>query len=324
MIHDTDILYTKGILKTDKPIVKHGTIAVGVVETTPVVWHGKLLRFEWVRNQRWGLHHNVAANKIGCLRFVDMETNEGTTPFAFDHSFGCCYEENDVMYVVATRGGGGNQVLDLYVSTDLEHWEESTALTFPDTIQVYNTSICKGPDGYIMAIEIGGDHPAVGTAFTIVYAKSADCRHWVMMDMMQYSYDRGRYTACPVIRYYDGFYYMINLEALPGPHYVPYIVRTRDLEHYELGIKNPVFWYDDDDKKIERPAYFTDAEIEEIQNAVDINASDVDFCEYNGKTVILYSWGNQRGLEYLAWAEYDGTPEAWCKSFFESNGKTVL
>lgn len=36
-----------------KPIVKHGTIAIGVVETTPVVWEGRLLRFEWVRNHGW-------------------------------------------------------------------------------------------------------------------------------------------------------------------------------------------------------------------------------------------------------------------------------
>ena len=39
---------------------KCGTVAEGVVEATPVVWQGKLLRFEWVRPNTWGEGHGTA------------------------------------------------------------------------------------------------------------------------------------------------------------------------------------------------------------------------------------------------------------------------
>jgi hypothetical protein len=43
-----------------------------------------------------------------------------------------------------------------------------------------------------------------------------------------------------------------------------------------------------------------------IAEAKDINNRDLDFCEFNGKTIITYSWGNQQGTEHLAQAEYEG------------------
>ena len=55
---------------------------------------------------------------------------------------------------------------------------------------------------------------------------------------------------------------------------------------------------------------------EHIAKAVNINNSDVDLCEFNGKTIIYYSWGNQQGVEFLAEAFYDGTLERFLKGFF--------
>ena len=49
---------------------------------------------------------------------------------------------------------------------------------------------------------------------------------------------------------------------------------------------------------------------------MDLNNSDVDLCEFRGKTVITYSWGNQQGTEFLAGAVYDGTLASFLKGFF--------
>ena len=300
-----------------RPIVKHGTIAIGVVETTPVVWEGRLLRFEWVRNHGWGKVKSVT-REVGCYRFVDMETNCPVgAEFALDHSFGCCYAEDGVMYVIGTRGPGGGQVLDLFVSRDLVTWEEREILSFPADISLFNTSLCRGEDGYMLAIEIGGTHPAVGRPFTGVFAHAdRPDGDWQMLPMEEYVYDPSRYTACPTIRYYDGWYYIINLESAPLHRYISYIVRTRDFKNYELGDINPVMMFDDGDKRIEHPEYFSAEEIATIENAANCNNSDIDLCEYNGKTVILYSWGNQLGREFLAWAEYDGTEQEFLESYF--------
>ena len=299
-----------------KRLRKLGTVKINAVEATPVVWNGKLLRFEWERNAQWGKPGGVERD-VGYYHFVDMETEAPLEPFAMDHSFGCCYAENGKMYVHGVRGGGGGNILDCFVSTDLKSWEASVALTLQDDINIYNTSVCKGDGRYIMAIEIGGKNPAVGKAFTCIFAESSDLIHWSLLDMMEYSYSRDRYTACPCIRYVDGFYYMIYLESAPLHRYIPYIVRTRDLKEFELGITNPVMWPDDLDKQVICPERFTAEELDYIEHAVNCNNSDFDMCCHNGRTVITYSWGNQYGKEFLALAEYDGSEEEFLKSFFE-------
>ena len=99
--------------------------------------------------------------------------------------------------------------------------------------------------------------------------------------------------------------------------WVPYIARSRDLKDFELGVINPVMWFDNDDKKVICPERFAPEELDYIAHAVNCNNSDFDMCDYQGKTVITYSWGNQYGKEFLALAEYDGTQEEFLKSFFE-------
>ena len=316
MMKDYKVTLTQARVGQRKRLKKLGTVKINTVESTPVVWNGKLLRFEWERTKRWGGDGGVDREK-GYYHFVDMETETPLTPFAEDHSFGCCYAEDGKMYVHGVRGGGGGTVIDCFVSSDLENWEISVALTFPENIQVYNTSVCKGDGRYIMAIEIGGKHPAVGRQFTCVFAESADLIHWSMLDMMEYSYSRERYTACPCIRYVDGFYYIIYLEGAPCHRWIPYIVRSRDLMEYELGVTNPIMWPDDGDKKVICPERFSTAQLDYIEHAVDCNNSDIDLCYYNGKTLITYSWGNQYGKEFLALAEYEGSVEEFLQSFFE-------
>lgn len=305
-------------LTVKKPVVKKGTVAVGVVEATPVVWKDRLLRFEWVRDHDWGRVEGVTRD-IGCYHFVDMETNEAGPDFALDHSFGCCHAEDGVMYVCGVRQcryPNSNNVLDVLWSEDLVNWQEKEAIRFPEGTHVYNNSICKGPDGYIMAIEIAGKTPWPASGFTCVFAKSTNLLDWELLDMQTHAYDKDRYTACPVIRYTDGYYYIICLEKMPGYRWVPYIARSKDLVTFQLGHYNPVLWFDNDDKLVSHPEWFTPEMLENIRTAPNTNASDVDICEWNGKTVILYCWGSQSKREFLARAEYDGPMDEFLKSFF--------
>lgn len=315
MLNDFERALQTEKIPARKRMKKLGTIKINVVESTPVVWEDKLLRFEWVRCSRWGGDGGVN-REVGCYHFVDMETEEPLYEFAHDHAFGCCYAENGKMYVYGVRGSGGGQVLDCFVSENLKDWECREILTFPSDINVYNTSACKGDGKYMLAIEIGGANPAVGVQFTCVFAESTDLLNWKMLDMMEYSYSRDRYTACPCLRYVDGLYYMIYLESAPCHRWIPYIVRTRDFKDYELGLTNPVMWPEDDDKIVIHPERFTAEELDYINNAINCNDSDFDLCDYNGKTVITYSWGNQFGKEFLALAEYDGPSDEFLKSFF--------
>lgn len=304
-----------GVSPVRKRMKKLGTVDIGVVETTPVVWKDRLLRFEWVRNSGWGFYHRRPRDK-GCYHFVDMTTGEETPDFAEGYSFGCCYENGGEMFVVGVEGPGGGRRLDAFVSRDLVNWEKRPVLEFPEDIRLYNTSVCFDGEKYLMAIEIGGKNPAVGVGFTAVFARSDDLVEWELLDMKEYSFNPKRYTGCPTVRSYGGYYYLICLEALPLERYAPYIYRSRDLVNWEPGVVNPIMFFDDQDKLIAPGISFSEEELKLIGDSVNCNDSDVDLCEYRGKTVILYSWGNQHGKEFLAKAEYDGGEREFLESFF--------
>ena len=291
-----------------KPVIKKlGTIDCDMVETTPVVWKGRLYRFEYVRARYW---NNPA--KEPYFRFVDVATCEATPPFAHGYELGSAFVERDTIYAYGVNHWGGSEIR-VFWSRDMNNWTSQTALEIPGW-GIYNNSVCKAGDRYIMAIEVGEPPEVVGTRFTIFFAESDDLLHWKLLPS-NCVYSRERYTACPAIRFVDGYFYMIYLEARPGPSYVPHIVRSKDLMHWESSPLNPVMEFSDEDKKIANPR-LTQQQREHIKRAININNSDVDLCEFQGKVVIYYSWGNQRGTEFLAVAIYDGTLKQFLKGFF--------
>jgi hypothetical protein len=137
--------YVNGIKQQKTPRIprlkKQGTVKISAVEATPVVWKDRLLRFEWLRSSAWDTFHKQRA--VGSYQFFDMETEEPVgAEFAFDHAFGCCYEENGVMYAHGVRGSdGATNVIDVFWSSDLTEWESRTALVLPDTLKVFNASV---------------------------------------------------------------------------------------------------------------------------------------------------------------------------------------
>jgi alpha-L-fucosidase len=179
---------------------------------------------------------------------------------------------------------------------------------------LYNTSVCKGDGRYLMAIEVGEPKEVVGVPFTIFFAESLDLRTWKPLPQ-ECVYSKEKYTACPALRYLDCYYYMLYLEARPGPTYESHIVRSKDLKRWESSRLNPLLAFSDDDKLIANKKLTTDQR-QAIAQAKNINNSDVDLCEFQGKTVIYYSWGNQQGKEFLAEAIYEGTLASLLRGYF--------
>ncbi|MCK5118881.1 MAG: hypothetical protein KAQ78_04815, partial [Candidatus Latescibacteria bacterium] len=192
-------------------------------------------------------------------------------------------------------------------------WESRTALNLPGW-EIFNNSVCEGEGRYVMSFEIGAPSEETGAAFTMRFAESDDLLHW-QLTPPECVFSKDRYTACPALRFLDGQYYMIYLEARPGPTYEPHIVRSPDLVHWESSPLNPIMQYSEEDKLIANPD-LTESERALIAGAVNSNNSDVDLCEFDGKTILYYSWGNQLGVEFLASAMYDGTLECFLRGYF--------
>lgn len=292
-------------------IRKLGTLDRDMVETTPLVIGGRLYRFEYVRENYW---KNPSGTSY--FQFRDVETNALTAPFAHGHHLGSAYAEDGCVYAFGVTKWGCD-TMRAFRSTDLVHWEEKTIFTLPGW-ELYNSSVCRGADGYVMAFEIGGPPEECGHPFTIRFAVSPNVWDWSITPS-ECVYSKDRYTACPVIRYLpkDGYYYMIYLEALPGWGFASYIARSADLVAWRRSPVNPVMMYDDEDKLPYSSTTFSVAERERIAGALNCNNSDVDLCEFLGRTVINYGWGNQTGVEFLAEAVYDGPLDEFLQGFFQ-------
>jgi hypothetical protein len=275
---------------------KLGTVDLDMVETTPVVFRNRLFRFEYVRQRYWN-------NQTGesYFRFIDVDSAEATPSFGVGYHLGCAHVEDGKAFAYGTNAWGGDRIRAFW-SDDLEAWEEKTAMELPGW-RVYNTSVCRGREGYAMAIEVGDPPELVGKRFTIFFAESRDLLNWNLLPLDRV-FSKEKYTACPALRFLDDHYYMIYLEAYPGPSYKPHVVRSRDLVSWEESPRGAVMEPSLDDKMIANPE-LTEDQVRRISRAVDINNSDVDLCEYRGKTHVFYSWGNQQGTEFLARAVLD-------------------
>lgn len=301
------VLISAGLSIESPTITKLGTIDCDMVEVSPVVFHDRLMRFEYVRE-------NYKPNTTGAsyFQFRDVTTGETTPPFAAGHHLGSAFVDGDTMYVYGVKKWGA-PAIEVFHSRDLKTWQTETAMSLPGW-EIFNESVCKTPEGYVMAFEIGAPPEETGTAFTIRFARSSDAIRWELTPA-ECVYSKERYTACPTIRFYDGQYYMVYLEAYPGPEYAPHIVRSEDLTVWESSPLNPIMKHSDEDKLFANPA-LTGAQRERIAGAKNINNSDVDFCEFGGVTHITYSWGNQQGIEFLAAARYEGGERALLTGFF--------
>ena len=87
------------------------------------------------------------------------------------------------------------------------------------------------------------------------------------------------------------------------------------MKRWESSRLNPVLAFSGEDKAIANPRLTADQR-QAIAQAKNINNSDVDLCEFQGKTVIFYSWGNQQGTEFLAEAVCEGTLASFLRSYF--------
>jgi hypothetical protein len=272
------------------------------------VFRDRLYRFEYVREGYAGNHAGTPY-----FRFVEHESGAFSAPLAHGYHLGNVMEDAGTLYVTGTNIWDGERV-DIFASDDMLTWETWNALNLPGW-GIFNTSMCRVEDRFMLMFEVGKPPEVAGVPFTARFATSRDLHTWELTPP-ECTYSKERYTAPHCLRYLDGYYYSFYLEALPGPVYDQRVVRSRDLVTWEPSRYNPVLEASDEDRVIAN-AGLSAAERRRAATAVDSNNSDIDFCEYHGRLYITYSWGNQLGVEHLAEAIYEGTEAEFLRGWYE-------
>jgi alpha-L-fucosidase len=284
-------------------------------ESTPFVFNNRVYRLE-LKDPTKGL--DVNAPTFALIR--DRETGEILSQFGEGCYYYSLYQEAGTVFVIGVKLQPPRHAGDtfwIYESQDLRTWKARELLSNPGW-SYYNTSLTKGPDGYVLLMEAGepreyvGEHP-----FTLFFATSPDMIHWTFMDYDR-CFSKERYNGGPWMRYSNGWYYVISVTEMPCYRFTNYIYRTKDFETWEVGIYNPILMPSEEDRKISPYFYdLTPEFIEEIRDGFISNNSDIDMCDWNGKTLISYNAGNQLGFYYMAEAEYDGTVDQFLAACFD-------
>ena len=309
-----------GCMNKGFPVLhKKGIVGTGS-ECTPFLFGGKLYRVESMDDKH--CTSPIETRKHSYARIFDVESGEIISKFGFGHYFFDAYAEGDKVYVFGTLnnafdGWMGGDTVTVFESTDLVNWTEREFFKKEGWI-FYNHSVTRDEDGYAITVEVAkpdevaGEHP-----FTYIFAKSKDL---VNIEFLDYgiSYPQDRYSGGSKMHYVNGYYYFATLVVIPGSVYVFYISRTKDFLNWQLGKYNPFLQVTNEDRTVSPDAKgITDEMRERIKTGYFCSASDLDFCEVDGKTILNYNVGNQRGLGFLAEAVYDGTVTQMLENFFD-------
>ena len=283
-------------------IRKLGTVQYQLVETSPFVYQGRLLILESVRpqtpdNARGGLHYlrirELHDGTRDAQSAEEFQAGRVLAEFGEGFTFAALFVRDDEVFVYASLGVKEEESDDIHLfrSADLQTWEQSVALV-GENERLYNCSVCSDGQRFVMCYETDD---AAYPAFTIKFAESRDLVSWTKLPVAEAIYGTDRYTACPTLRWLDGYFYMLYLERPETWWFETYLTRSADLLHWEESPANPIL----------RPA-----------PDEDVNNSDIDFTEFDGRMVIYYSWGSQRGEEHLAHAVFDGTLADWLRACY--------
>ena len=294
---------------TPPPIRKLGTIDLDLVETTPIVFGEALYRLEYVRPRctRWN------ATGEGFFRFVDVEADARGPAFAHGSHLGSAFARDGVMHVFGTDAFGGT-VLRHWTSTDLLHWSgPETILDLPER-KIYNTSCCHDGEQYVLLYERDDPDDPV-RPFSFFFLVSDDAASWRVPGGVP-RFGLGKpYCGGPTLDVCNGRYYLSYLAGSYEDGFATHLARSHDLRTWEESPYNPMLVCGEEDRALGHEK-FSPAERERIAAAVNINASDVEYAGWRGRTTIYYSWGDQRGNEFLAEAESPVPLEQFFEGWF--------
>jgi len=290
------------------PIVKQGYLGSPLVETSPFVFNNRLYLLE--NNQRFW---DVPGAKPGDffhqdeVRIRDVKSKGIISVALKNHAFATLLVWEGKVYVFAGDYGKDKpwrQITEISMtsSSDLKIWTAPVVVlrAAPNEF-FFNTAICRAEDKFILLYETNDTR---WKPFTFRYMKSSDLKRW--KEIPDAFYGKEKYVGGPALYYEGGWYYTLYLESL-GNGYETRITRSEDLLHWEDAPNGRSFvTYDPSHKNI--PLISPDIS--------ENNASDVELCYYNGKTILYFTGSDQTTAGDLQWAVYDGTPEQLFEYFF--------
>ena len=267
-------------------------------EVTPFVFHQRLYRLEnFMRFQDFsGQEPQYRFHEDG-FRIRDVAEDRIVSVPLLNHYFATALVWNDRVYVFAgdyetDRPWWQIRKTIMISSADLVTWTKpQVAMEAADGEHLFNYAVCRAHGKFYLLYET---NDARWPPFTLRFCESDDLIHWRKLSS-EHLYGVNKYTGGPAL-YYDAtldWFYCLYLEALENK-WETRVTRSKDLIHWQ-------------DAPVDRPVVSPDG-TRDVDAAVwpgvkECSTSDVELCEFEGKTVVYWVSGNQQGPG----SEYRGT-----------------
>ena len=227
-----------------------------------------------------------------------------------NHYFASGYVKDDFCYCFATNLGEGGKSLSMIRSDDLISWEKIRRVLDlrKEQISICNTGVTFDGSRYVMLYEC--NDPAY-PIFTFKFLASDDLTDWQPIEGAIYGADK--YVGGPALYWSCGYYYVtyVDLFIHPTVRQVCFrtsISRSRDLIHWEDA---------PEERAVVMPDFSNRPNPEYFPEVYDVNASDAEFIEEDGKVKVFFIGGNQWGVSDNQVAEYNGTADQLFQEFFK-------
>lgn len=253
------------------------------MEATPVIWEGELKYVVFNRDE----HRVEIKNDSETVIVYQGDSNESV-------GLGSAIVVDSTLHIFITKNWV-NSVLEhgIYqiTSNDLINFSDPLLVIPASTEGTYfNTSVAQvDDDTFVMAIEVCRPNKL---CFSVKFMVSNNLTEWTPIGSIL---KENEYTACPTIRFIDGYYYVFYLRTVG--HFVTYVSRSLDLINWEHSDK----------------VVLSSLGAEGEGN----NNSDMDLIEFGGEVIINYAIGDQLTWSGIKQAIYEGNMSEFVTEFFE-------
>jgi predicted GH43/DUF377 family glycosyl hydrolase len=248
------------------------------------------------------------------LYFRDLVTGQDGPPIAKGFAFSSAYVNGDELNVFCTAVSKKDWTQEIwrFWSTDMKTWKREAAIRPKGDGKLFNTSVCRDDQGYLMAYE--SNKPVL---WSFRFARSKDLSHWEEVPGIDFADVEGQ-SACanPAVRYFAPYYYVIyGVHCKKNPRipyqyrspktlYSTFIARSKDLALWELSpTREPM--------------------LDPIPGE-GINNTDADLFELDGNTYVYYATGDQSGTwGTIRAAMYAGPMKEMLEAYFPTGVPTV-
>lgn len=207
------------------------------------------------------------------------------------NALGSVAVNNGEVYIFGTtQTVAGNSIKKRKLDQATWTWDgpETNVYTAPAGVTIYNTSVTKGPDKWVLVYETNeGTNP-----FSARFLQSTDLATWTPVGGLMHG---SFYSACPSIHYAEDGWYIVTYMWNNGGTYETAIARTKDFVTISTFQGNPA-------NGLTAFHHLLSPDAHEGPNN-----SDFAMTEFNGKVYMVYLIGDQSTWGNIGQAWYDGT-----------------